>query len=283
MHYQYISGFSDEISQDINVQFEALNRMGISYFEPRGINGKNISKMSEEEIYELKKLMDKSGIKVSSIGSPVGKIRVTESFDEHFDMFKNIVKFAKILGTRYIRMFSFYPGEDEVWTEAYKQEAFRRLACMIEYAKQEDVVLLHENEKGIYGDTGERCLELMENFYGDHFKAVFDPANSVQVKEDTWNAYEMMKPYIAYMHIKDANLSDGYVVPAGKGDGKVSNILKDLFASGFDGYLSIEPHLGFFEGLQDLELGGNTVIRGDSVEATFALAYQCLLNILEEI
>ncbi len=283
MNYQYISGFSDEISQDIKVQFEALNRMGISFFEPRGINGKNISKLTEEELYDLKEMMDQYGIRVSSIGSPIGKIRVTDDFEEHFEMFQRMVKATKILGTKYIRIFSFYPGEDEVWTEEAKNEAFRRLQCMITYAEKENVVLLHENEKRIYGDTGERCVELMERFYGDHFKAIFDPANSVQVKEDTKKAFEMMKPYISYMHIKDANLSDGYVVPAGEGDGHVEEILRDLFNNGFEGYLSLEPHLGFFEGLQDLELGDKLVIQGDSVEATFALAYQSLLKILERI
>ena len=108
MSYQKISGFSDEIAKDIVTQFEVLNKLNIQYFEPRGIDGKNISTLDDEEVLELKAKMEQYGIKVSSIGSPIGKIKVTDSFEEHFEVFKRVVKTAKMLDARYIRMFSFY-------------------------------------------------------------------------------------------------------------------------------------------------------------------------------
>ena len=283
MNYEKISGFSDEISEITKEQFEALNKLGIKYFEPRGIDGKNISKLSEKELCDLKALMDKYGIEASSIGSPVGKIKVAEDFEEHLEVLKNVVKAAKILGTRYIRVFSFYHGTEGEWAEEERLEVFKRMRIMIDYAKEQDVILLHENEKDIYGDTAERCLELMQEFYGPNFKAIFDPANFVQAGEDTKNAYDVMKPYIGYMHIKDARKVEGDVVPAGVGDGNVEYILRDLFASGYEGFLSLEPHLGKFKGLADLELDDKMLDLPDAGEATFALAHKSLLEILDRI
>lgn len=283
MRYEKISGFSDEISEITKEQFEALNKFGIHYFEPRGIDGKNISTLTEKEMHDLRKLMDEYGIKVSSIGSPIGKIKVTEDFEAHFEVFKNVVKAAKILGTKYIRVFSFYHEKDTDWTEEEREEVFRCVKILVEYAKKEDVILLHENEKHIYGDTADRCLELMKEFYGPNFKAIFDPANFVQSGEDTKRAYAMLKPYIAYMHIKDAMSGKGDVVPAGHGDGNVEYILSDLFASGYDGFLSLEPHLGNFKGFADLEIDAKAQDKVFGGEEAFALAHNSLLTILERI
>lgn len=283
MNYKLISGFSDEISPAIKEQFEELNKLGIQYFEPRGIDGKNISKLTEEEMYALKETMDEYGIKVSSIGSPVGKIQITEDFEPHMPVLENVVKAAKILGTKYIRMFSFYHSKDYDWTEEERQEVFRRTQIMIDYAKENDVILLHENEKGIYGDTADRCLDLMEHFYGPNYKSVFDPANFVQTGEDTKRAYEMLRPYTEYMHIKDAVLADGSVVPSGYGDGNVPYILKELFASGYNGFLSLEPHLTNFNGFADLENGEEVEKKPMDKKEAFELAHESLIKILDEI
>ena len=254
MSYQKISGFSDEISKEIVTQFEVLNKLNIKYFEPRGIDGKNISTLTDEEVVELKAKMEQYGIKVSSIGSPIGKIKLTDSFEEHFEVFKRVVKTAKMLDAKYIRMFSFYHEGGDEWTAEERAEVIDRLKKMIAYAEEQDVILLHENEKAIYGDTADRCIDLMKELYGPHFKAVFDPANFVQCGQDTKYAYENLKDYVAYMHIKDALFEDGKVVPAGCGDGNVEYVLNALMESGYDGFLSLEPHLGSFEGLANLEL-----------------------------
>lgn len=283
MRYEKISGFSDEITEITKKQFEALKKFGIHYFEPRGIDGKNISTLTEAEMCDLKTLMDEYGIKVSSIGSPIGKIKVTDDFEAHFEVLKNVVKAAKILDTKYIRVFSFYHEKDTEWTEEERTEVFRRMKIMVDYAKEEDVTLLHENEKHIYGDTADRCLELMKEFYGSNFKAIFDPANFVQTGEDTKRAYEMLRPYIEYMHIKDALIEDGSVVPAGHGDGNVEYILADLFASDYDGFLSLEPHLGNFKGFADLEIETKKQDKVFGGEEAFALAHKSLLEILERI
>ena len=281
--YAKLSGFSDEIHPSVDEQFQVLQKLGITYFEPRGIDGKSISDLSDEEVASLQKKMAEYGIRASSIGSPIGKVNLKEPFAEHFALFKRVVEIAKRLDVGYIRMFSFYHDGGEVWSPDERDEVFVRLREMIEYAREQGVVLLHENEKGIYGDTADRCADLMRELSCDSFRAVFDPANFVQCRQDTKYAYEQLKEYITYVHIKDACMEDGKVVPSGVGDGNVEEILRRLFNSGYDGFLSLEPHLGSFEGLAGLELDDKMLDLPESGEGTFTLAYRALCEILDRI
>ena len=284
MVYSKISGFSDEISRIATAQFAGLNKLNIQYFEPRGIGPKNISELDDEELETLKSEMEQYNIKVSSIGSPIGKVKVTDSFEEHFEKYKRVVYIAKKLEAPYIRIFSFYPEADDVqWTESTRAEVLSRLKEMIAYAKEQNVVLLHENEKGIYGDNAERCVDLMKELYCDNFKAVFDPANFVQVGTDTVEAYEQLKDYIEYVHIKDALSESGKVVPVGYGDGKVECVLRKLFENGFDGFLSLEPHIRTLDRVAGLNLDEMIAKLPEGEEACFTLAYWALLDVLDKI
>lgn len=295
MKYDRISGFADEIAEDVDTQFRVLNKLDIRYFEPRGIDGKNIAELSDGEVAALKEKMERCGIKASSIGSPIGKIRLDEDFQAHFEKFQRVVDIAERLEAGYIRMFSFYPperpdsaagegdGAAHEWTAGEREEVIRRLRRMTAYAGERDVVLLHENEKGIYGDTAERCADLMRELGCRHFQAVFDPANFVQCGQDTKEAYEALRSFIAYVHVKDARAEDGIVVPAGAGAGNVGHILKGLLDSGYEGYLSLEPHLGSFSGLADLELDDKMQNLPQGGEGTFTLAYRALEAILDKI
>ena len=227
---------------------------------------------------ELGERMKAAGIRVSSVGSPVGKIKITDDFEPHFEAYRHVVKLAKLWGVQYIRMFSFYIPEGEDPAQ-YKEEVFSRMKRMVDYAVEQEVVLLHENEKEIYGDIASRCLELMEAFYGDHFKGVFDFANFVQCGQDTLEAYEMLKPYIFYIHIKDALKEDGEVVLPGDGDGNVKEILSMLDSSGYKGFLSLEPHLVSFDGLDKLEQGARERREQDGVSA-YKKAHGRLIELL---
>lgn len=272
-----ISGFADEIDENCDIQFAVLQKLGIKHFEVRGVDGKNISELSEDEAKNLKKKMDSFSISASSVGSPIGKINITDDFEPHFETFRRLVKIAKILGTKYIRIFSFYRGEDD------RTEVFTRLKQLIDYAKENDIILLHENEKGIYGESPERNLDLMENLGCKNFRAVFDPANYVQCGYDTKYAFDLLKDHIEYIHIKDALFKNGDVVPAGMGDGNVEYILKSLKNRGYNGFLSLEPHLGNFKGLASLELDEKMENLPDGGESTFTLAYNALDKILDKL
>lgn len=275
-----ISGFSDEISPDIDEQFRHLQKLGIKYFEPRGVNGKNISELNDEEAYELKKKTEEYGIKASSIGSPLGKIGIEDDFEKHKELLRRVIRTAKILGCGYIRVFSFYIKDGNY--EKHRDEVLRRMKEMTEIAAKENVILLHENEKGIYGDIPARCADILENIKSPSLGCVFDPANFIQCGAVTYpDAYEMLEKYITYMHIKDCK-PDGTVVPSGYGAGHIKEILAALDKKGYSGFLSLEPHLGSFEGVGALEENDKMLNLSKSDAGKFTLAYESLKAVMPE-
>lgn len=276
-----ISGFSDEIDPKIDVQFAHLAKLGIGYFEPRGIDGKNIADISDDECDALAERMKKYGIKASSIGSPIGKIGIDEDFEPHLAKLLRVIDIAKQLGTKYIRVFSFYIPDGRA-AEDFRGEVMRRMTAMCDAAKKNSIVLLHENEKGIYGDNAERCADILRTVDSPSLRAVFDPANFVQCGQPTYpEAFDMLAPYVEYMHIKDAT-ADGKVVPAGDGIGKVGEILAALDKRDYSGFLSLEPHLGDFDGFGALEKDAEVKSEKSDAEK-FTLAHTALQNLLAKL
>lgn len=278
-----ITGFADEIADDLVTQVESLKKLGIHYMEMRGVDGENLIFHSDEKISEIKKYLDDNGIILSALGSPLGKIDINDNFQEHFETFKRAIDIAHKMDCKNIRLFSFYILEGKSPLE-FEEIVFQRMGKFVEYACANDVVLLHENEKGIYGEKANECKKLMDAFYGVNFQGIFDFANFVQAGENTWEAYKQLKQYIAYIHIKDAKYKTGSVVPAGYGDGNIEDILTDLFQSGFDGFLSLEPHLFDFSGYALLEKEGISIQNSNqnvlSGMEAFTLAHDSLLKIL---
>lgn len=276
-----IYAFADEASPLIDNQIEAMKRNGLNGLEIRNVDGVNVSDITLEKAKEVRQKLDDAGLVTWSIGSPIGKINIeTDDFDAHLEKFKHTLEVAKILGAQNIRLFSFYIPKDKE-PEVYRDEVIRRLKCFVELADGTGITLCHENEKGIYGDMADRCLEIHKAV--PELKAIFDPANYVQCGQDTLQGWELVKSYVKYMHIKDA--TEGRVVPAGKGDGNVAAILKDFQAQGGDA-LTIEPHLKVFAGLAALEREGDTSEVGQFVyptnDAAFDAACDALKGLLSE-
>lgn len=249
------SAFCDESGENtIEGQIKACKKNNITHMELRGFGEDlNINNLSVEQAKKMKKVIDKEGMAVSSIGSGYGKIEITDDFEPHFEAFKNTVEVAKILGAKYIRIFSFYFTKGESYDE-YRAEVIKRVKTMADYATEHGLICCHENEKGIYGDTAERCLDLLENC-GENLRAVFDPANFIQCGVDTVKAYDLLEKHVEYFHIKDAIYADGSVVPVGTGEGRVLEIITRAAKQDRTIVLSLEPHLQVFEGLDALESG----------------------------
>ena len=237
-----LCAFADEASVDLQGQIEALKRNNISLLEIRGVDGENIKAISYEKIKEIKKRLDDGGIGVWSIGSPIGKDKVDNDFPKQIDDFKRLCEYAQILGAKRIRMFSFHTKDEAAVMD--------RLNSFCEVAPKE-IIMCHENEKGIFGDNFESCVKIHKAF--PQIKSVFDPANFVQCDVDTLAAWEALSPYVDYMHIKDA-LADKRVVRAGYGIGNVEQIVK-MYAKQGGEVLTLEPHLMEFTGLAQLENG----------------------------
>lgn len=281
-----LTGFADEIAGDLTTQMAVIRKLSMNHIEMRGVDGGNLIFHTPEKVTEIKSRLDENGIRLSALGSPLGKIGITDAFEPHFEAFKKAVDIAHRMDTKNIRMFSFYlPGGAD--PESYREAVFDRIGQFVDYADRNDAVLLHENEKGIYGERAAECKKLLDAFGGKSFKAVFDFANFVQAKQDTMEAYELLKDHIAYVHVKDAVWESGAVVPAGMGDGQVAEILKKMLSDGYRGFLSLEPHLGDFDGFHLLEqsdqktpMDGKRKLTG---EEAFTLAHDSLIKLLETI
>lgn len=246
-----LTGFADEAAGDLQGQIAALKRNNMGYIEVRNVAGKCIIDYSEDELQEIAQQLNEAGIKVSSIGSPIGKYNIIDDFEPHFERFKKAVKTAQILGTKNIRMFSFFIPDGEK-AKDYRDEVMKRLNAMVEYAEKEGVLLCHENEAKIYGCLPEEVKDILENVKG--IRGIFDPANYIMDDADITWAVDNTKNYIEYLHIKDACLDGHIIVPAGHGDGKISEVLTKISEVKDDEtFVSVEPHLFAFMGYSNLD------------------------------
>jgi sugar phosphate isomerase/epimerase len=148
-----------------------------------------------------------------------------------------------VLAAPVIRVFSFWMPEGDD-PSIHRDEVLRRMAALCERAAGSGVILAHENEKGIYGNTPQRCLDIVDSIGSGALKLTWDAANFVQCGVRPYTeGYAMLRPHLEYLQIKDATLATGEVVVAGEGDGEMRETIRALYADGFDGVFSLEPHL----------------------------------------
>jgi sugar phosphate isomerase/epimerase len=255
-----LAGFADEISPELVEQLDTLTDESIRFVELRSVWKKNVLDLTDEEIQRVGSAMSERGISISSIGSPIGKVPITEDFAPHLERFHRALHIATVLKTPYVRVFSFFipAGEDPA---VYRDEVLGRMGTLAQEAADEGVVLVHENEKEIYGDVPSRCLDILTQVDSPSLRAAWDAANFVQcgVDHPYQEGYDSLRPYVEYVHVKDALAGSGKVVPAGEGDGEIRETISALHASGFDGFFSLEPHLassGTYSGFSGPELFG---------------------------
>jgi sugar phosphate isomerase/epimerase len=238
-----LSGFADEISPDPAEQLATLAAESISHLELRGAWSVNVADFTAEQLASFRSAVERAGVRVSAIGSPVGKIPVGAPLPPELDRMRRVADVAGELGTALVRVFSFYIPAGEP-AERYRRQVIDRMGALTRIAEDRGLVLAHENEKEIYGDTPDRCADLITAVGSPALRATFDPANFVQCGIRPFSdAYALLRPLLVYLQVKDALAATGEVVPAGQGDGQLRETLAALRDSGFAGYMSLEPHL----------------------------------------
>ncbi len=240
-----ITGFADEISSDAREQIATLQAENIKYLEFRGVWGQNVLALPKDKLREYRRMLDDAGIRVSAIGSPVGKIKISEPFEPELERFKHSLDVADLMGAQYVRIFSYYlpKGDDPA---KYRDEVLRRMKAKVDAGQGAPFTLFNENESELYGQAPERCLEIIEHCGGrKRLIQCFDPANFVVQRIDPLKAWAILKNVTGYFHIKDWTLPpNAHSAPAGEGDGCIPEILRDAVLNhGYDGFLSLEPHL----------------------------------------
>ena len=268
-----LTGFADEIDSDLETQLSVLESLDIEHIEVRSVGAQNVLDLDDDEIESVKAELDSRGFTVSSIGSPIGKVDVTDPFEPHLERFERAMDVAERFETKYIRLFSYYIPEGEDPAD-YRDEVLRRMRRKAELVEERGLVLLNENEKDLYGDTPGRMRDIHLAVDSPNLRMVFDPANYLELGIRPYpDALLQVVEFVEYLHVKDAKLGiRGEMRPAGEGDGRIPETLEALAARGFEGYLSLEPHL---------QVAGEA--GGFSDEEGFRTATRALTDVLESV
>lgn len=238
-----LSGFSDEISDDFAQQCSVVRELGMGHLDLRSAWGTGVLDLDDAQLRRAEEELQAAGLRVSSIGSPLGKVPLDADLGEHLERAHRAAELAHRFEARSVRVFSFFLRPDEE-PERVRDAVLERMRALAQVAAESGVLFCHENEKGIYGDVPERCADVLESVASPHLRAVWDPANFVQVGvRPSAGAYALLRPHLEHVHVKDAHLATGEVVPAGEGDGELRSTVRALREDGFDGFFSLEPHL----------------------------------------
>lgn len=258
-----ISAFGDEIAPDLATQMDVCQAHGVRRIDVRAIDKVNVSKLTLAQVRQYRSQMDGRGFSVPCIGSPLGKIRMDEDFPAHLELLKHTCQVAHLFGTHRIRVFSFYASRGKRIAEQ-RAGVMERLAAMVRLAEQEDAVLLHENERDIYGASPEGVKDIFATIRGERLKGIFDPANFVaeglRPFDQAWKAG--LAELTDYFHIKDSRPGSPTCVPAGQGAGQIPELLADLKRRGWSGVMTLEPHMasgGQFAGFTGPDLFAQAV------------------------
>lgn len=267
-----LSAFADEISPDPQEQLDVLEKCGVRHIELRSIHKTNVLDLTETQVREFKQLLDARGFKLSAIGSPIGKVKITDPWEPHFKRFQHAVELALFFGTPNIRIFSYYKLDDGTTWDQHRDAVLDRLRQKTEYAAQVGVRLLHENEANIYGEAPERVRDLLATINHPNFRGAYDAANYVHMGHNPWEGWQRTKEWTVHFHIKDWNHGEHKGVVAGAGQGHWAEVLTDAVKDGYQGFATLEPHL----------LGGGPT-GGITGPELFPTAVQAFRNMLEQI
>ncbi len=275
-----LSAFADEAGNSLDEQIAALKENGIHYIEPRNIDGKGILDHSEESLASIKAKLDENGIRVGSLGSPIGKYDITADFDSYLATFEKALRACEILGTDKMRMFSFFVDQDKL--AEHRDEVIRRLNVMVKLASERGITLCHENESRIYGQMPAEVDDLMDSVNG--LKAIFDPANYRMNDGDVMAGIKATLKSFAYLHIKDAVYNTQTILPAGEGEGRIADVI-NIVNERVNGevMLTLEPHLSIFHAyasIDEHELKGK--YNFDNTREAFDFAANALKKLLTE-
>ena len=227
--YDSVDAFADEISQDPLEQVDVLTAHGIKNIEFRAIHGTNVLDLSDDQHAGFRDLLRSRGFGLSAIGSPIGKIRINEPFDEHLERFDRAMQLADFYEAPRIRIFSFYmpPGDDPSVSSSGSRATIDRARAR---AAGRGITLFLENEKGIYGDTAARVADVLKTVGSPFLAHAFDPANYIEVGQPIDEAWSRLRPFVTHFHVKDYDPKTHRNVPAGAGEGQIPRLLADAVA-----------------------------------------------------
>lgn len=235
-----LSAFADEAGPTIDEQIAALTRAKITWIDPRSVNGHNITELPLEEAHQVRQKLDDAGIRVNMYGSPIGKIDIADDIQSDITKLEHLGRLADIFDCKAVRLFSYY-NKHNAPREQWRDESLRRLGQLSARARELGLVLYHENERHIWGDTLEQVRDFLP-LRSEQFKLIFDFDNYNQSGDDVWQNWLALRDATDAIHLKDSDKNNQHT-PVGQGNGQVEKILADAVTRGWSGPLTLEPHL----------------------------------------
>ncbi len=255
-----LSAFADEATYEFAGQVDFLIKQGVNYIEPRFFDGQeNIMNLNDSQLKEAKKILDDNNVEVSAIGSPIGKVKLDEPFEDHLEKVKHAIELAEFFDTKKIRMFSYYAPDGKNIFD-YHDQVIERMLKKVELLKDIDIVMVLENEADIYGQSPEKAVELVEAVDSPKLRLCYDPANftvGLGITDNIQSCWPIMKPYVSHIHIKDWKVGAPLGSMPGQGDAQIKPLLKELADMNYADFITMEPHLqkgGRFGGVTGPEL-----------------------------
>jgi sugar phosphate isomerase/epimerase len=243
-HSFIYTGIADEAGHSIETQIRAHKELGWSFVEVRNVDGGQFTDIPEDRFAHACSALESAGIQVSSFASGIANwaTKITDPFEKSTDTLARAIGRMHRLGTKFIRVMS-YPN-DGLSDAEWRDEAVRRFRTLAKMAEDGGIVLLVENCDGWASRSPESYAAFFEMVASPAVKAVYDTGNPGSHGDtNTWTWYQTAKPHIAYMHIKAHTGSGGSHVWPDSGASMVEETLRDLIATGYQGFVSIEPHI----------------------------------------
>ncbi len=244
----FYSGISDEAGKTIDRQIQAHDELGWDHLELRMIDGENITAIADAKFDAVCEKLAAANKRVSCFGSAIANWARPITCDRQIDIddLNRAIPRMKRLGTEFIRVMSYPNDEQQPLSDAeWRDEAIARMKVLAKMAEDGGITLVHENCSGWGGLSSENSNILLGEVNSPALKVVFDTGNPVTYDQDAWDYYQAVYKDIVYVHVKDAtreNGEDTYTY-CGEGAGYVREIIGDLLAKGYNGGISIEPHL----------------------------------------
>ena len=254
-----LTGIGDEAGAGLDFQIKAAKELGWKYLELRvvevpGFPKGNFHDIPDEAFDIAVDKLNEAGVGVYCFGSAIANWskKIADPFDITVAEVKRCIPRMTRLGTKFVRIMSFKPGDAE---ETTPPEVFRRIGEVTRMFRDAGIQPVHENCMNYGGMSWRHGLELLEKCPG--LKWVFDTGNPVfnadRIKpkpwprQDAWEFWEHIRDHVVHIHVKDATYVPAkndcdYNYP-GEGQGRVRDILKDAFSRGYDAGISIEPHV----------------------------------------
>ncbi|GAA3015886.1 sugar phosphate isomerase/epimerase family protein [Actinokineospora globicatena] len=271
-----LAGIGDEAGPGLAAQVAAIAELGWSAIELRTVDGVPFAELDEAAFDAVAATLAELGLRTVCVDSRIGdwSTSITADFGRDLEELRVLAERCGRLGTRYVRVMS-YPN-DGLHADEWEHRVLRRMRELAARAEQADLVLLHENCAGWAGTGADRAVRMLEEADSPALRLLFDTGNGIAYGYRSADYLRPLVPHIAHVHIKD-----GFVGPEGPewtlpghGEADVAGCLALLAENGYQGALSIEPHLTLrpHEVEQNTGTADGFIAAGRALEALLAPA-----------